>query len=1587
MLQLVMDEDSHTLTSEQAALLSDKCAKLRFDSFAGDEYQVDRRLDRKLSRVTSVSIRADDNTPELFVFSVSIFPSLVELRLDGCPPSTVFNMYALRVQLKRLIFVNSGIFDVRDIFSPTADYCSDASFLSRLPPMILPTTNSDETAQTDADEATAQEYSWLQLSSVSLSNCGVHSMDESFHLMPGLQHLDLSHNSIGHIKHLQQCSYLQSVDLSHNRIEVLADVDRTIGSIIKLDLSHNHVEVLAGIDRLFALQRLSLAHNRVCDWRQVDLLTNLPNLASVALDGNPVATAPVLPGASTYRVKLFERFLRDPSKSSLSSRTLGGTNSMLPVLDGMAPSAGEIEQLRSSYFTPAEGEVPRRYSKRLSDENNESDLYTSELRAAAEAHLEAWEAESQAQLLADTSPDAGQLQKSGSGSDRTGSQHSAPSSASATSTQTRRTPAPRSGASSRAPGSHSSSSTTGSLLWSPRYSAAPQRVPEVFTSRRDLDVAMAQPSSREVAAMLSALDVRWHQKKQNTTTATTPAAALGGEGDRRGNKSLQQDLLMEMNADGLGAGDRDGETESETDSGADGEGREAVAGPSSWADWVPRANLVGCNGDGDAGGGEDSTVEGSRDSQGGYDRWDDSLQSLDSLQDERFLRELREELERGTHGSVDRDSMEHGLSGSGTGARVRGVGGGSGGGGRQHSEVSNSSDEGSFPRIEVDSPVQMMRDSRISVDSVGSSGHALRLLETLQEDDGDDDGDLTTGETAGALSPAKDRAAAAADSTDSGDGDGGVGVPSSPSGTAGQAQAQAQAQVQVQVQTQAQAQVQAQAQAQVQKNPTITDGDPTDSGGTSAASSPHQGTGGGLLISAAAAAVGAASIAPDASPHINTPVSPRKPPATVTGEGVSTAGGSMGPEQPPSDASSLRMAAATTGASSAAEASQSPSKEFIRDGRKGLFSFPTWGGKCGDVPPGTSSSPPRHDVPFHATSVEAFDKQYRGPDKYADVLVSNNLELYLKEQVFRRAVVTSSRHSKNKTAAGTSRAGKSSDFNDLTSSMLSTSPTWGVDGVGGDLDGGDGPSRQSMVGEMDGDGPSRPSIGGPAGAGMDNGGLGVPLPYLVYPSGQPAGSVERRDGDSSVHQHWALLNRSHGRRETYVSHFLTRRITLDDREVHREDAPTPTKSQSPRASSSAFRHTDGGGGDDTATFSGARQHSSPARDRAGVAASPQTAASPMLGPGAVGDNHGTYAPANEEDVLLVVTDIHLYVLSTSFLSTWASASASAAGTPKGSPARGSALPAGGKKTLEPTAFRDAPIPVLLARHSLRALSRVAIYFGYQRLRLDFSTVVASGGESDGLRESLVGADRDDFLISSSPPAAAAMAGLQQHMGVAAGSGFNNDFCVDSISSSGALLPVLEDWLRQYFLLNPASSTTTAAMGKSQSPGSASSSPLTIDETSPRWQDLRVRSHMLVCRDKSLCNSVLMSILKAANSRRRDIQPALMTVRISNTDSQLLDAVQASLRAVEGSGSNSRSQTQDPGESKIYFQMLHQVHVCFTCTLTHTHTHNHSHIHTHIHTYIHRRGATPRGCVSRGQYSSMVTCCCCVKSDSTVAMCD
>jgi hypothetical protein len=257
--------------------------------------QIFKLLEEKMKQIEQLhvfSLPAGD----LKYFAVDIFPNIQVLKLDLCPPSTVKGIYNMRNVLKTLVVTNSGITNMSRTLAPFKK-----RILRQLSPMIFPDTVFN----------IPPRYLWANLLTLKLSNCGISKIDESMHFFPSIEHLDLSHNTISHVIHLHDCIDLKYVNFSYNRIRVLSNLERVIGSVTMINLSHNEVESLDGIDRILSLEKLDVSYNRINDYVEVQALCRLPNLEAVRLEGNPLAASQ--PSSAHYRMRVFRAFIAEGS--------------------------------------------------------------------------------------------------------------------------------------------------------------------------------------------------------------------------------------------------------------------------------------------------------------------------------------------------------------------------------------------------------------------------------------------------------------------------------------------------------------------------------------------------------------------------------------------------------------------------------------------------------------------------------------------------------------------------------------------------------------------------------------------------------------------------------------------------------------------------------------------------------------------------------------------------------------------------------------------------------------------------------------------------------------------------------------------------------------------------------------------------------------------------------------------------------------------------------------------------------------------------------------------------------------------------
>ena len=257
-----------------------------------------------------------------------MFPNLIELSLVGCPPTLLRGLYTIRSKLKVFKVQKAGVSDLESIFSNESK-----AYFKKFPPMILPSFPTI---------SIPKENLFLQLTIIRLSHCGISKIDAAFHLFPNLLYLDLSHNQINHITHLQDCTNLSYLNLSYNQIEVLSNVNRVIGNIKLLNLSHNKIESLHGIDHLVAIETLDLSYNRISDYFEIQSLQNLPNLIAIVLQGNPISAR------KKYRLRVFQCLFGSSLGYSLSVPP--PLVSVTATLDGTAITTDDINAIRFIYI-------------------------------------------------------------------------------------------------------------------------------------------------------------------------------------------------------------------------------------------------------------------------------------------------------------------------------------------------------------------------------------------------------------------------------------------------------------------------------------------------------------------------------------------------------------------------------------------------------------------------------------------------------------------------------------------------------------------------------------------------------------------------------------------------------------------------------------------------------------------------------------------------------------------------------------------------------------------------------------------------------------------------------------------------------------------------------------------------------------------------------------------------------------------------------------------------------------------------------------------------------------------------------------
>ena len=169
-----------------------------------------------------------------------------------------------------------------------------------------------------------------------------------------LRNLNLSYNEISDAVNLRLLPSLQAVDLSHNQLAYLPNLD--LPQLRVLNLADNCIFYAEALSRLPGLELLDLRRNNITSCQSVSGLAELPRLREIWLEGNPVASAP------DYRIAVL---------------------SLLPTvrtLDGAQVTAGE--RRHASTFSGS----PNGYQADGAADNNALDASSVSLRPSIEIH-------------------------------------------------------------------------------------------------------------------------------------------------------------------------------------------------------------------------------------------------------------------------------------------------------------------------------------------------------------------------------------------------------------------------------------------------------------------------------------------------------------------------------------------------------------------------------------------------------------------------------------------------------------------------------------------------------------------------------------------------------------------------------------------------------------------------------------------------------------------------------------------------------------------------------------------------------------------------------------------------------------------------------------------------------------------------------------------------------------------------------------------------------------------------------------------------------------------------------------------------
>ncbi|XP_067097416.1 nischarin isoform X1 [Osmerus mordax] len=218
-------------------------------------------------------------------FDLSIFKALVQIEISECSSKQINGLPSLKSTLATMSIHHSAE-TMMDILVPEA--------------LEFPQWEADE-VETDCP-VTAVIPAWKTLTTLDMSHNQISRIDDSVKLIPKVEFLDLSYNSLSLVENLQHLYNLIHLDLSYNKLTVLEGVHTKLGNIKTLNLAGNQLDSLLGLSKLYSLVNLDLSGNKLGQLEEIRNIGALPCLEKLSLTNNPMCIIP------DYRTKVLAQF-------------------------------------------------------------------------------------------------------------------------------------------------------------------------------------------------------------------------------------------------------------------------------------------------------------------------------------------------------------------------------------------------------------------------------------------------------------------------------------------------------------------------------------------------------------------------------------------------------------------------------------------------------------------------------------------------------------------------------------------------------------------------------------------------------------------------------------------------------------------------------------------------------------------------------------------------------------------------------------------------------------------------------------------------------------------------------------------------------------------------------------------------------------------------------------------------------------------------------------------------------------------------------------------------------------------------------